>query len=494
MTALKLIDSSAVIGSGIIEGNLNFMGQYSECIGNSADIIIDKQLHKFNSQYCTLNIDFFNNQSLHPLIGICFPQSCNSNDLQTIFQSSLNSTNKWIQSLVAFSLYTNTRQLVTVGNQSINTINCFHGLRVISLIIVITYHTIDAYTTNSSNSIEIIPMYSSIAMQFILNGMLWIDIFFLLSGFLCAYSVLREVKQTSVRKYAGNILWKIIHRYIRLTPSVLAIIGFSLLVEVMSSSPFWFIFVDNNKSCLKNWWKTILYLTNIQFNNNNEKCLGHTWYLSADMQMFIVSPIFIILLTCNDIRKQYLGIAINILAIIASWTISAHILAKNESTSTADFRFFIKDVKIIDYLFASYCRIPAYCIGILMAYIYNKFGKLNINWTTNILLWILCIVINLVNILSTYFWFSGYSYHNFGFLLYGTISHTVWSICWAYMLYACAIGQGGIVNRVLSWSALIPLSRLSYQGYLIQSVLIFIILASLPLPSYSNSINLVIIC
>ncbi|XP_054166229.1 nose resistant to fluoxetine protein 6-like [Oppia nitens] len=274
-------------------------------------------------------------------------------------------------------------------------------------------------------------------MQIITNAMLWVDIFFLLSGFLCAYSVLREVKQTSVRKYAGNILWKIIHRYIRLTPSLMAMIGFSIILEVMSSGPHWYQYIDlSQQSCHKKWWINILYVTNIPsvYTSLTEICLVHTWYLSADMQMFIVSPIFIILLTCNDIRKQYLGIAINIVVILASWTIIAINLVNNHA------------------------------IGI-----------------------------NVVIIYSTYFWFLGYSYHNFGSVLYGTIHRTVWSICWSYILYACASGRGGIINRILSWSALVPLSRLSFQIYLFHFVLVLAIKAALRQPLYFNSLTMVML-
>jgi peptidoglycan/LPS O-acetylase OafA/YrhL len=38
----------------------------------------------------------------------------------------------------------------------------------------------------------------------------------------------------------------------------------------------------------ENWWTNILYI-NI-YVNPEAQCIGHTWYLASDMQMFLFSP------------------------------------------------------------------------------------------------------------------------------------------------------------------------------------------------------------
>ncbi|XP_054165771.1 nose resistant to fluoxetine protein 6-like [Oppia nitens] len=406
---------------------------------------------------------------------------------------SLVSSNKWIQLLVAFSLYTNTRQLLTVGKQPINTITCFNGLRVICLLIIIFSHIIDTSHSFVMNVNEVFRLQSSFMMQFVTNVELWVDIFLLLSGFLCAYSVINDTKQTTISKYVGNIFRKIIHRYIRLTPSLLAMIGFSKLLEVMASGPLWFQYLYQSQST--SWWTNLIYLNNIIQSGQTDiySCISHTWYLAVDMQMFIVSNIFIILLAFNDIRKQYLGIAINIGLILVAWTAIAIKIIFYGYPPT-DFKYMNTAPIFNEIFFSTYCRLPPYCVGILMAYIYNKFGKINIKWQINILLWILCIGINVAIVSTTYFWYLGYSYNNFLSVLYGSTHRTVWAICWSYMLYACATGQGGIVNRVLSWPALVPLSRLSFHTYLFHYPLLLLITFSARQPTYLDPLNLVIIC
>ncbi|KAM7304861.1 nose resistant to fluoxetine protein 6 [Ixodes scapularis] len=43
----------------------------------------------------------------------------------------------------------------------------------------------------------------------------------------------------------------------------------------------------------------------------------------------------------------------------------------------------------------------------------------------------------------------------------------VWSVCLAWITFACSTGRGGILNRFLSWDGFVPLSRLSFGVYLI---------------------------
>ena len=44
--------------------------------------------------------------------------------------------------------------------------------------------------------------------------------------------------------------------------------------------------------CINNGWTNVLYLNNLVA--NNQQCVGHTWYLACDMQMFVLSPLVIL--------------------------------------------------------------------------------------------------------------------------------------------------------------------------------------------------------
>ena len=114
----------------------------------------------------------------------------------------------------------------------------------------------------SVNLLEILEGEKSFMLQIVTNAGLWVEAFFLLSGFLCANGVIRQFGRTTIRTY--NPISNIIHRYLRLTPSLLGIIAFSILQEVMVSGPQWHRYIETSEtSCHKNWWTNILYINNI---------------------------------------------------------------------------------------------------------------------------------------------------------------------------------------------------------------------------------------
>jgi peptidoglycan/LPS O-acetylase OafA/YrhL len=59
-----------------------------------------------------------------------------------------------------------------------------------------------------------------------------------------------------------------------------------------------------------------------------------------------------------------------------------------------------------------------------------------------------------------------FDYNNLFGVFYAATHRSIWSVCWAFILFFCLTGQGGIINSILSWNKLIPLSKLSFLVYL----------------------------
>lgn len=59
----------------------------------------------------------------------------------------------------------------------------------------------------------------------------------------------------------------------------------------MVSGPLRPIMLNVQDVCEKYWWTTLLYVQN--YVNPMDQCIGPTWYLSVDMQLFILSPLII---------------------------------------------------------------------------------------------------------------------------------------------------------------------------------------------------------
>lgn len=114
-----------------------------------------------------------------------------------------------------------------------------------------------------------------------------------------------------VRKGKINIPLLYFHRYVRLTPALAANILFyatlwkHLVVGPISNQFRW------DDMCDSYWWSALLYIQNYvnpasivsyttrkyiynaKIDRFQFQCFGHSWYLSVDMQCFILSPLFI---------------------------------------------------------------------------------------------------------------------------------------------------------------------------------------------------------
>jgi len=57
-------------------------------------------------------------------------------------------------------------------------------------------------------------------------------------------------------------------------------------------------------------------------------------------------------------------------------------------------------------------------------------------------------------------------------IIYGTFSRFTWGLALAWVVYACHRGYGSLVNKLLSASFWIPLSRLTYSAYLLHPIVL----------------------
>lgn len=102
------------------------------------------------------------------------------------------------------------------------------------------------------------------------------------------------------------------------------------------------------------------------------------------------------------------------------------------------------------------------------------------------------ITVNLLITLLTWQWLTGHDYHNVWSVTYAATHRTIWALTCAVMLLLCSTGHAKIVNKVLSWKVLTPLSRLTYQSYLLNSIIIARFVYEARQPTYASQLNLVI--
>ena len=111
-------------------------------------------------------------------------------------------------------------------------------------------------------------------------------------NFLCNQSKLDEIKNNSLWQNVKLFSKQLLHRYIRLTPMHLAVIGCMECVSsrLSETSPFW-ISYRNDVNCSKYWWRNLLYIQNLF--GVDEMCVGWTWSLACEMQFTILSTVLL---------------------------------------------------------------------------------------------------------------------------------------------------------------------------------------------------------
>ena len=112
------------------------------------------------------------------------------------------------------------------------------------------------------------------------------------------------------------------------------------------------------EGCKENWIYNLLYVNNFV---KDKFCIGWTWYIANDFQMYLLIPIFVLIYRWKAIA----GVITVVLLICTSAGVQIqqfmkyHILANISSENYND-KYYIKP----------YCRINPFLIGVLMAWMY----------------------------------------------------------------------------------------------------------------------------
>jgi len=543
--ALTMRDSWASKQSGILEGNVRWSGHYYECINSKTST--------FRGKYCSTFfgatfIPIWKGVPVDASFAQCFPSSCSSNavknimrqvtadkslpvletvcpkvdygldgfgyafitmfslylmmavvgtiyDLVTIKRTKHKNDYNKIQKLTkCFSVIQNSKELLNTKDPP-GSISCIHGIRVISTLWVILLHSYDFPRTRLDNSVPAGLAYTQGFMYMVAtNGTFSVDTFFVVGGLLTAYLL---IKRWNKNGKADNVLLLYLHRYIRLTPSCAILICFATGVwKYVGQGPTWAIYTETAKAmCENDWWTNLLYINDLYPSSNN--CFPHTWYLSNDMQFYILAPIFVFLFWKNAIvgitaclLVMFGSIAIVtkvshdytaipgalVTALHSKWFGQIYLLLGGFSSTTRDgpdspyrsrFRY--------DTYYTPWSRISVYMIGMVAGFILFHFKKkVPINKVVAWIGWLLSIGVGMAVVFGIFPQQRDLFLPSIPMLtFFGSATRPAFGICVAWVIVACASGRGGPVKKFLSWGVFVSLSKLTFTAYLIHPAVIY---------------------
>ncbi|KAH8354694.1 hypothetical protein KR084_002745 [Drosophila pseudotakahashii] len=524
--ALKMIDSWGSIPSGYLFGNLVDLGNYEECLRVDSAI---SETHSIKGKYCFMELPIYKWLGLNADVlrvtnmktALCFPSSCSAtameNFLKQLFQRLLGVTDpsnlfsisegtckvkesepwdgltiftivlvsafstaviactlydyflcpeqdKIPRLIKSFSARATSRHLFTLADVKANpnVIHCLNGMRCISLVWVILGHE---YTISlkspAINRRDNLRWMQQAFSSFILYAPFSVDTFFFISGLLLVVIGLRSLEKTHGRL---NVPLMYLHRYLRLTPIVaVAMLVYLKMLPLFADGPMYNStkFFDYSK-CGSTWYLTLLYVQNYA---TYDMCLPHTWYLAVDMQLYILSPILLIVLYKWG-KKGAAGVLL--LMLLLSACLFATIM-------TNDYKIMFKDGGQIPEVqkktyYATHTHAAPWLIGALFGYFLHliRGRRLQLNRLAVWAGWLLCLAMMFTSIfaLFPYAKLLGPSPTVLEGALYYTLCRVGWPLALCWVVFACMQGYGSLANSFLSSPLWQPLSKLSYSAYI----------------------------
>ncbi|XP_055643556.1 nose resistant to fluoxetine protein 6-like [Toxorhynchites rutilus septentrionalis] len=391
--------------------------------------------------------------------------------LSTIYEIvALRTSREPNRSLAMGSLYSNGINLLkmsigskTAAGAKSSTIECLNGIRVISMVWVVFCHNylmlLSAPNSNPTAMLDWIKSYHSVL---VISGTVSVDSFFLLSGMLICWSMLKELDKN---RYL-NLPLMYFHRYLRLTPALAAVVLFTAtLMKYIGSGPLWNSSMTMQEvACDNYWWSALLYVQN--YVNPKKICIGHSWYLSVDMQLYILSPLIIYPLWRWG-RKILIAVVCLVLlsmgCVIATFLVNDLRLAFMGGASS--------DRMKLTY-FPTHTRMGAWLIGVILGYILHHTKNRRVLLPKAIVAfgWLISVGILLLVLFTNHPLQQPGSYAEISVAvnaIYESFSRVTWACALGWIVFACVNGYGGPINTFLSLPVWQPLGRLSYSIYLL---------------------------
>ncbi|KAK7866350.1 hypothetical protein R5R35_003277 [Gryllus longicercus] len=390
---------------------------------------------------------------------------------------------------LTFSIYSNWSKLIAVTNGA-NQLTCLNGIRTISMCWVIIAHVYGMLALMPTVNILLFAkdFIESFKRLVITNGSLSVDSFFVMSGLLLSFLFLKEVERTN----RFDVVKFYVHRYVRLTPAVAILVLMSVtLLGYAGTGPLWDSQYDPlRRACEKNWWTNFLYINN--YVHSDEMCLGHTWYLAVDMQLYWLSPL--VLLPLWKLPKRIALLWVSFLMLIG-WAISFTVVYLKELSPS-----FVAggDLQRTDtmkyYYWTTHTRYVPWLMGVVLGYILQEARKKKPEfpkWTIA-LAWVMSTALMMTALNAAYpFQQMTWVYSRVEAAFWLSLFRAMWSLGLGWIIFACDQGHAGIVNKILSWNFFQPLARLSYGLYLMHIPILTLFSGVVQSPMYLADVTII---
>eukprot|EP01060_Flectonema_neradi_P030203 TRINITY_DN432_c4_g1_i1.p1 TRINITY_DN432_c4_g1~~TRINITY_DN432_c4_g1_i1.p1 ORF type:complete len:668 (+),score=65.58 TRINITY_DN432_c4_g1_i1:38-2005(+) len=173
-------------------------------------------------------------------------------------------------------------------------------LRVVSMVWIIIGHTflyISTYPTlsNPHHMVSVLHSFSSFPVT---SSYYAIETFLFLSGYFAAMTLMINIDR-SPDKYSSfstglvTTLQTYLGRILRLLPPLVLciLIAVHVVPQLLQGPKSWkYINLPTIDACYDRWWTAVLFISNFYPEDLDQTCLEWSWYISVDLQLFVILP------------------------------------------------------------------------------------------------------------------------------------------------------------------------------------------------------------
>lgn len=344
----------------------------------------------------------------------------------------------------------------------------FHidGLRAIAVIWIVGFHSIWYFGYFVSQNTYFSILVQQQHFRLLLDGLLAVDIFFTLSGFLITSLLLNEMASHGSIRFGSFY----IRRFFRIIPAYL--VSLILCRYILGESG------------VENVWANLLLVNN--YIPTSKQFMGWTWSLAIEEQFYLFFPLFLVALFRLSRRPGLIIFCILFSSLVFRY-FTIRSFGLQELLPFTPFFDKIGFSRWFDNWYdKTHLRGAGILVGVLAAFL-NSDSSLKAYFNSK-----RRYAVILLSLGATYFAWSITSEQTCLFdycskdadasyrILYETLKHFIVSLLTAGLILYCAgPGSPGIVNRLLSSKIWRPFAEVSFSAYLLHPLVIMIFYSSL---------------
>ncbi|XP_053698547.1 nose resistant to fluoxetine protein 6-like [Sabethes cyaneus] len=396
---------------------------------------------------------------------------------------------------VAFSIPRNIYRLKDpVGGSIRQDLQFLEAFRFIQMIRVIMLHVILAHVKLPQTNTFFIEgiQHRPATIVYIAEFQNYVQTFLSISGMLMTINFLEHIRKNP--DFDLSLGWrKIRARLCRIVPAY----GFVIFLECavmkrLIDGPIGQHFIgESQENCRRWWWANLLFINN--YIQTDEPCMIQSWYLAADMQLFIYGLTVMMLIWRWPQLKEYIFsgalLCAVVLPTVASYVfkvtpvMTSHLKNAQHYSRQHDYQY--------DIYFPFHQNIGVYSFGMLAGFVYYHYRdsrKALLNSRIYKGMFQAAVIFNILSLSSVY-WVMVYRNEIAPILqaIYSTFFKQSWAILTTLIQLALALfSVNSPIKRFFSHPFFGVNGKLSYSFFLIHFTIIELVYGGVMGPIYSN--------